>query len=561
MKKNLLLILASLLTLTLFAQTNDDSFEKFRQQQSAQFNQFRNDQQAQFDAFRKKINTEYADFMRKAWAQFSAQEPVQPVVEPKVEPVVFEEPAVQPAPVVQPKPEPKPEPKAEPKVEPKPEPKAEPKPQQDLAKAPAPEPVITKEDIDNRPIPRQSVEPAPVPTPTPVVIPIKETVIVLPEPTPAPEPIAPVQPKPEEFKRVTIAYFGTLITVGFPMQDNLRLASLSEDAIADAWTQLADSRYDITVKTALDARKANALGDWAYMNMLRKVCEKQYGVSNTATLAQAFLMVQSGYRIRLGHDGKKLQMLVASQYDIYSLRYYQLDGTKFYVVSGDKGSKMHICEAKYDKERSLSLQMAQLPKLSSDPTAKRTLSSRKGVTAAVSVNKNLIDFFNTYPQACYKGNHTTRWAAYANTPLEKSVKDMLYPSLKKTIAGMTERQAVEILLNWVQTAFEYKYDDEVWGDDRAFFAQETLHYPYCDCEDRSILFSRLVRDLLGLDVVLLYYPGHLATAVAFSKDENGDYLTYKSRKYIVCDPTYINAGVGRTMPGMNNKEAQVIALK
>jgi hypothetical protein len=173
----------------------------------------------------------------------------------------------------------------------------------------------------------------------------------------------------------------------------------------------------------------------------------------------------------------------------------------------------------------------------------------------------MIDFFNTYPQACFNGDQTTRWAAYANTPMEKTVKDMLYPPLKKTITGLTERDAVGIILNWVQTAFEYEYDDKVWGGDRAFFAQETLYYPYCDCEDRAILFSRLVRDLVGLDVVLLYYPGHLAAAVAFSNDVNGDYLTYKNRKYIVCDPTYINAGVGRTMPGMNNKEAQVIALK
>ena len=145
--------------------------------------------------------------------------------------------------------------------------------------------------------------------------------------------------------------------------------------------------------------------------------------------------------------------------------------------------------------------------------------------------------------------------------MEKSVKDMLYPPLKKTIASMSEKEAVGIILNWVQTAFTYGYDSEIWGCDRAFFAQETLYYPYCDCEDRAILFSRLVRDLVGLDVVLLNYPGHLAAAVAFNDNVSGDYLTYKKRKYVVCDPTYINAGVGRTMPGMNNQEAQIIALK
>ena len=395
----------------------------------------------------------------------------------------------------------------------------------------------------------------------PVEINIKPVVVVIPQPEPTPEPIAPVKPKEEPFKRVSVNYYGTIATVGFPQNDPLHIAALNENAIADAWQQLSQPQYDITVKTAVDARNAANLCDWGYMQMLKAVCEKQYGKTNEAVLAQAWLMVQSGYRIRLGMANNKLYMLVASDYDIFDYVYYTLDGFKFYLISSDPCKSMQITQAKYGKERSLSMQIAKLPKLNSEPTPKRSFSSRKGVTTSASVNRNLIDFFDNYPQACVSGKQTTRWAAYANTPLDKSVKDMLYPPLKRTIEGMSEREAVGILLNWVQTAFEYKYDDEVWGHDRAFFAQETLFYPYCDCEDRSILFSRLVRDLVGLDVVLLYYPGHLAAAVAFNSEEKGDYLTYNKRKYIVCDPTYINAGIGRTMPGMNNQEAQVIALK
>jgi len=90
------------------------------------------------------------------------------------------------------------------------------------------------------------------------------------------------------------------------------------------------------------------------------------------------------------------------------------------------------------------------------------------------------------------------------------------------------------LLYWVQTAFVYEYDDKVWGHDRAFFAEESLSYPYCDCEDRSILFSRLVRDLLGLDVILVFYPGHLATAVAFTDNVDGDYIELNGKHYIIC---------------------------
>lgn len=511
--------IAALLAAAMPLAAQQSAFDRFKEQQNSKFDQFKADKQAEFDAFRKRVNEEYADFMRKSWESFTVHEADQPKKEPEVKPIEF------------------------------------------VDETPAPQP---KPQEDQR-APKEGIKPVPTPKPTidtkPVQIAVKPKVVVVPTPEPAPEPIAPVKPKEETYKKVSIGYFGNIITIGFPQGDNLKLRALEENTIADAWKQLSDSRYDITVSTALNARKANNLCDWAYMKMLQAATEKQYGKTNEAVLAQAFLMTQSGYRVRLGMSGTKLYMLVASLYDIFDYRYYVIDGTKFYIVSGDKNVKMQITKANYNKEKSLSLQITKLPSFGTEPTPKRTLTSRKGVTASASVNRNMIDFFNAYPQACFNGDQTTRWAAYANTPVEKSVKDMLYPPLKKTIAGMSEREAVGILLNWVQTAFEYEYDDKVWGHDRAFFAQETLYYPYCDCEDRAILFSRLVRDLLGLDVILLYYPGHLATAVAFNEDIKGDYLTYKKRKYVVCDPTYINAGVGHTMPNMNNQEVQVIALK
>lgn len=534
MKKTLFL-LAMLIALPMAAQQS--SFEKFKQQKQGEFDRFKEKQQADFDAFRQRINEEYAEFMRQKWEAFPVHKAERPIEEIEVPPVIYEEPA----------PAPQPQEKPLSQEEQKPQPKPEPKPQE-----------------AEQPLPRQTIHPLTSPTPTidtrPVQIAVKPKVVVIPTPPPAPEPIAPVKPKEEPYKKVSVSYFGTIITIGFPVNDDLKLAAVKESAVSDAWKQLSDKRYDITISTALKARQANALCDWAYMKMLQAVTEKQYGKTNEAVLMQAFLMMQSGYRIRMAMSDKKLYMLVASLYNIFDMPYYELDGFKFYDISGDD-AQLHITKAKYDKEKSLSLQMTKLPQLGSEPTPKRTLTSKKGVTSAACVNKNLIDFFNTYPQACFNDDQTTRWAAYANTPLEQSVKDILYPPLKKVINGMSEKEAVGILLNWVQTAFEYEYDDKVWGRDRAFFTQETLYYPYCDCEDRSILFSRLVRDLTGLDVVLLYYPGHLAAAVAFNDDVKGDYLTYKNRKYVVCDPTYINAGVGRTMPKMNNQQAQIIALK
>ena len=529
--RNPLLLSLLVFALPLAAQTT--SFDKFKQQQDAKFDKFVTDKQADYDAFRQRANEQYADFMRQAWKAFPVQDAEKPHEEEEIQPVVYEEP--KPAP------------------QPAPQPVVEPQPQQEEKPVPLPK-------VDPISTPQHKVKTAPVPQPK--QIPIQPKVVVVPQPTPAPEPLAPVQPAEEiPFKRVSLNYYGSLITIGFPTPDNLKIKALKENALADAWKLLSGKEYDITVKTALDARNANDLCDWAYMDLLRLAAEKQYGKTNEAVLMQAFLMTQSGYRIRLGMTADKLIMLIASKYDIYNLRYISIGGTMFYITGDYKGEGLHICQAKFEKEQSLSLQLARLPRFGDDPTPKRTLSSNKGVTAAVSVNKNLIDFFNQYPQASIEGDFTTRWAAYANTPLDQSIQDALYPKFKKAIASMSERDAVGLILNWVQTAFQYGYDDQIWGEDRAFFAQETLYYPQSDCEDRAILFSRLVRDIMGLDVVLFYYPGHLAAAVAFSTQVKGDWLVYNNRRYVVCDPTYINASVGMTMPGMNNQQAKVIVLQ
>ncbi len=74
------------------------------------------------------------------------------------------------------------------------------------------------------------------------------------------------------------------------------------------------------------------------------------------------------------------------------------------------------------------------------------------------------------------------------------------------------------------------------------------------------MFSYLVRKLLGLDVVLLDYPGHIATAVKFTEEVGGSYLQLEDGKYVVCDPTYFGASAGMSMPQYQNVKLSVIEL-
>jgi len=211
----------------------------------------------------------------------------------------------------------------------------------------------------------------------------------------------------------------------------------------------------------------------------------------------------------------------------------------------------------------LSLYIPQLPNLPNSLSEKRTLKSERypDIVVTSQINKNLIAFYNKYPTSVIGEDICTRWAMYAETPLCTPAETHVVNALREKLKGLDESMALNILLNFVQTAFVYEYDDKVWGGDRAFFGDETLFYPYCDCEDRSIFFSRLVREILGLKVLLVFYPGHLATAVCPKAKMPGDYIMLGGNKYIICDPTYIGAPAGLTMPDMDNKSAKVILLK
>ncbi len=390
-----------------------------------------------------------------------------------------------------------------------------------------------------------------------------QTVIKPVKPAPRPQPVAPVEEAPEESsKQLSFLYLATSWKARTPDAAIVHLAGVSENAVADGWEKLCQPAYNNLVVDCLSLRTQYKLCDWEYLMMLQALSQKIYGNdTNEATLLMAFLYSQSGYKIRLGEANNKLQMLYASQHIIYNKRYFTLDGDKFYPLN-DKISDLRINEAKYPKEQSLSLWVPVSPYATFQASPLRELKAKRypDMSVKVSVNKNQMPFYESYPTSEVGGNFMTRWAMYANTPICEEAKKELYPQLKKGLTGISELMCVEKLLNWVQTAFVYKYDEEVWGQDRAFFPDETLYYPYCDCEDRSILFTRLVRDLLGFKCVLVYYPGHLASAVAIPGEAKGDYLMVNGKRFMICDPTYIGASVGNTMPDMDNAQAKVILL-
>jgi hypothetical protein len=540
MKRKIVIIQLLMLVLALPMQAQNKNFRK-------DFDDFKNKAKKEYSDFRKKALAEYAQFVREAWEEFGAEPPVQIPEEEKVEPMVVpgyeEETASWFSKLFGGG---KKDAKAEAEKKAKKEAKKEEK--------------RRKREQTNKNLVVQQVVAAPAPAPK------------------QPEPLSEVVPVPEQPNDyMAFDVFGTQCRVRIGKNCHVRLTGLTGDDVADAIGEFTKPQFDNMLYDCLQERKNHHFSDWAYYQMLLSLTDKFYGKhTNEGTLVLGFLYSQSGYKMRYAHDSNTLYILVASQYNIFKKSFFYVEGECYYLLDDiDDGAKLAVCKAKFPKESPLSLQISAVQDFTDNPTVERTITSpmNPDFSFTLTSNKNYIDFYNTYPSSYTDNNFMTRWAMYANTPLEKGITSQLYPSMKEKLEGMTPLEKVQQLDWWVQgtvdikreksdqECFLYAFDEDVWGADRAFFGEETFFYPYCDCEDRSILLSHLVRDLVDLDVVLVYYPGHLAMAVNFPEDVPGDHIMVNGRKFIVCDPTYVGSDVGETMPSMKDKETTVILLK
>lgn len=371
---------------------------------------------------------------------------------------------------------------------------------------------------------------------------------------PQAQPVKPIPTKIIPAQTITVDFFGAECTLRADKSAlAMELEDDSENSVSKGWSILSDGRTNALINDCLDLREQLNLCDWAYYELLQQVAGDIYGdkTSREAIVLQAYIMTQSGYQVRFGRTKDGLMLLMSTNATVYATPYVFIDGAKFYAL-GSVAESIYVCNFKFPGESVLSLRMKSLPTLPIDTIQGRELHSPKMNESKIMIkhNRNLINFLDSYPRCSIEN--------FVNASLDSLAKQSLYPTLRNLIADKTEEVAANILIDFVQRAFQYKVDDEQFGEERTLFANETLYYPYSDCEDRSLLYATLVRDLLGLDVVLLDYPEHIATAVKFNQDIDGDYMLINDEKYLICDPTYIGATIGICMPKYQEIGAQII---
>jgi hypothetical protein len=399
--------------------------------------------------------------------------------------------------------------------------------------------------------------------PVPKVIPPAVKPVVVPVDVPKPEP-NPENPlcKPAEnasnADKITLDFYGCGLSVPYDIaMTSCRLTEVSQNALSSFWEKLSATNYTPTVEQLLKAKSELKLNDYGYFQLVQQV---SINLSKTneheACLLSWFIMVRSGYGVRAAFKDQQIALLVPLNQQVYSHSFISVGNKKFYLFPEIKGGSLST----YDKDYSTTSQMLDLnivhPLNFAERRTEKTFSfsfDNSAYNLKLAYNPDLINFYKKYPQVDFE--------VIFNAASSTQAKQSMVAALKPYTTQMDELKAVNFLLHFVQTAFQYKTDEEQFGREKWFFPEELFYYPYSDCEDRSALFAYIVSEIMGLKVIGLQYPDHLATAVAFNVTANGDYLMYKKRRYVVSDPTYIGAPAGQTMSQYKNISPRIIDVK
>ena len=557
MKKTISFIAGLLLALTGMAQENKGGISGFMKEELEDFDKFMDD-----------ADKDFINFMREPWKEFEAEKPVLKRVKPEpVKPVVYDE---------------KTAPKSEKPVcltieeildmttsEGKQKPVVQlnevdrivfDKPEVIVRKKKDPKVIIIEEKAADKPTAQpekkpvvEVVEAEPEAEPAPVVEAGRR-------PEPAAEPRLPVSSTPMsplyrgESGRSKIAYGGLAFYLNNSLNRKCSLNGLNENAIADAYEALCNSDYKPLLADCAQIQKDLRLNDWGVFTLVRQVADTYCGTANESIVMQQFLLNEMGYKARMARKATedKMMLFVATDCSIYAHPYITLNGQNYYNLSGNNEQcQFYMCQKDSPKAKnSVGMQLKEAPLFPGTVVSSTHQAKGSAARVTVDVPKALMDFYKDYPQCDY--------SVYFNAPVNAAMENRILSSLAPLVQGRNEADAANILINFVQTAFQYQTDGQQFGYEKPFFVEELFYYPYSDCEDRAMLFSYLVRKLLGLDVVLLDYPEHIATAVRFNGNVSGDYLMVNGRKYTVCDPTYIGASIGMTMPRYKTVSAKVL---
>lgn len=418
--------------------------------------------------------------------------------------------------------------------------------------------------IENKmPVSPKPVQQPKVPNPSKIEIPEKkETTKLSPEiinPPFIPERKDSLPPRLESLSSISafssFEFYGTEISIPRPDNSLPMLKSITNDGIIHYFTSATNSSLlNTLIKTAKESSASCKLNDWGLASLLMAEAQKLYNSQNEQVLFTWYALIRNGYNAKVGFNNERVYLLLPATEKVYTTSYV-VKGTSYYLfdfkLTTQQVNLLSIYEADYPGNKTgFSFQLTQIPQLGNLYITRPSGPDRP---FELKICQNLMDFYNNYP--------TCELKVFFAAPLSESILKQLDLYFIPMLENKTDDEKVAFLLNFVQRGIPYQTDQEQFGREKYFFAEETLYYPAADCEDRAILLARLVNHYTKLEAIGLSYPEHVSLAVNITDIPGMKFFTYKDKHFYNCDPTYLGAGCGEIMINLIKTVPEIIDYK
>lgn len=499
------------------------------------FDEFRKGLLDNYDKFKKSVLDDYDRFLDATWESFQQMRGQSRYEIPKPHDAPVPDKEKEPSkPVKLPQPGLRDHDKDKPKPSPRP----------DLAPigTPVPAPVAKPDDI-----PAPEPLPTPSPFPDPMLLPDTSFSMPTPGPVTAPTDFVPEFSLPTE-DLYTFPFYGMDIKISdknTELKFGRQLSSAGD--FGNQWRSFKKEEAHNLIPAFKHLASVYGLNDYLTFRLIRSYINSRYPDAHpTARVAlEHYLLANMGYDVRVAIDDSKTPLLlIPFSQDVYARPFLMFGSQKYYVYQPDgirlrQNASISTCKLPSDVDLGRPLDL-RIEALALPEKPKEFSLSYGDLTLTGEVNENVMNVVYEYPQMSTSG--------FAVSQLSPALRADLVDQLKQQLAGLNEREAVDKLLQFTQSAFDYATDQDFHGFEKPYFLEEILYYPKCDCEDRSIFYTYMLWNVLGVENHLLAYPGHESASVHLNSSVKGDGYEWQGKTYYISDPTYIGSVTGMCMP-------------
>ncbi len=353
---------------------------------------------------------------------------------------------------------------------------------------------------------------------------------------------------PEELLSTELDFFG--IDLNIKYSDKIFITIENEwdnTELAYFYVRVSKTPIISLVKRLNNIREKYALPDYGFYLLVKKFIENTVVDKNLHTPYVWYILKSSYLSAKIGLVDTKPILIFGSDTQLYNHSYFTEGSVNYFVIGEVEGDLFTYPDRDTDENNPFSFTHESIKLPMKSGIREITIGSQQHKLV---YNVNTADLLSNFPLVKIEN--------YANSSIQNETRNSLIKAFWPTLKNMTKQQRVQFLLEMVQDAFSYKSDLDQFKAEKIMYLDEFLHYPFSDCDDRSVFFAYLTELFASLETVLVTFPKHVAVGVNMPPPVQGEHFDYKTKRFTFCDPTYLGAPIGAVIPQADRTELGVV---